>query len=134
MTHPSYPMGEHELSGSAGPQSAPPNQVATVARMELPAQCSDVVMKAEIQRITSDSDLCPVMPDAVEKALESRPQGVSRVPHIVTLWLRMDELLGLDVGRPDHPCPFLGFIGDELSELGGRKGKSRISQVTKARL
>ena len=27
--------------------------------------------------------------------------------------------LCLDVGRPDHLAPLLGFIGDELAEVGG---------------
>jgi hypothetical protein len=25
----------------------------------------------------------------------------------------------LDVGRPDHLAPLLGFVGDELAEIGG---------------
>jgi hypothetical protein len=25
----------------------------------------------------------------------------------------------LDVGRPDHLTPLLGFVGDELAEIGG---------------
>ena len=25
----------------------------------------------------------------------------------------------LDVGGPDHLAPFLGFVGDELTEVGG---------------
>jgi len=40
-------------------------------------------------------------------------------------------LLGLDVGRPDHLCPFLGFVGDELAEVGGRTRKHSGSQVSK---
>ena len=35
------------------------------------------------------------------------------------------DLLRLDVGRPDHLGPFLGFVGDELAEVGGRAGKHR---------
>src|SRR5215813_8354929 len=31
-----------------------------------------------------------------------------------------DGLFRLDVGRPDHLAPFLGFVGDELSKVGGR--------------
>jgi hypothetical protein len=29
-------------------------------------------------------------------------------------------LLRLDVSCPDHLGPFLGFVGDELAEVGGR--------------
>ena len=51
------------------------------------------------------------------------------------LWNISSELPGLlrfDVGRPDHFCPFLGFVGDELSEVGGRDCKRRAAQVGKA--
>ena len=37
-------------------------------------------------------------------------------------------LLRLDVGRPDHLAPFLGFVGDELAEVGGRAGKHRAAR------
>ena len=42
--------------------------------------------------------------------------------------------LGLDVGRPDHLGPFLGFFRDQLAEVGGRAGKHRAAQVGKPRL
>src|SRR5262249_36891472 len=32
-------------------------------------------------------------------------------------------LLGLDVGRPDHFAPLLGFVGDELAKVIGRAWK-----------
>jgi hypothetical protein len=31
--------------------------------------------------------------------------------------------LGFDVGRPDHLAPLLGFVRDELAEVGGRAYK-----------
>ena len=31
--------------------------------------------------------------------------------------------LQLDVGSPDHLGPFLGFLGNELAEAGGREGR-----------
>src|SRR5262245_5054587 len=40
----------------------------------------------------------------------------------------------LDIGRPDHPRPLLGVIGDELGEVGGRARKHRATKVGKARL
>src|SRR5262245_59454254 len=33
----------------------------------------------------------------------------------------------LDVGRPDHLGPFLGFVGDELAKIGGRARKPRTA-------
>ena len=38
-------------------------------------------------------------------------------------------LFGLDVCGPDHLAPFLGFIRDELTEVGRRTRKHRTSQV-----
>ena len=32
--------------------------------------------------------------------------------------------LRLDVGRPDHLAPLLGFVGDELAEVGGRAAQA----------
>src|SRR5262249_48516749 len=34
-------------------------------------------------------------------------------------------------GRPDHPRPLLGVIGDELGEVGGRARKHRTAQAGK---
>src|SRR5262249_43817193 len=54
-----------------------------------------------------------------------------------TLWnIRPAEtdLLGLDVRRPDHFAPFLGFVGDELAELSRRTLKDRYLQGGKSRL
>src|SRR5262249_33734181 len=43
-----------------------------------------------------------------------------------TLWS-----LRLDVGRHDHLAPFLGFVGDELAEIGRRASKHRAAQIGK---
>src|SRR5262245_29176582 len=40
----------------------------------------------------------------------------------------------LDVSGPDYLAPFLGFVGDELAEVGGRARKRRAAQVGKLRL
>ena len=42
-------------------------------------------------------------------------------------------LLRLDVGRPDDLAPFLGFIGDELAEVGGRERERDAAQVGEPR-
>ena len=47
---------------------------------------------------------------------------------------RLAALLRLDIGRPDHLGPFLGFVSDELAEVGGRAGKDRAAQIGKPRL
>src|SRR5262249_30530919 len=39
---------------------------------------------------------------------------------IYGMWAGSPPSLRLDVGRPDHLAPFLGFVGDELSKVGGR--------------
>jgi hypothetical protein len=46
----------------------------------------------------------------------------------------VDRSLGLDVRSPDHLAPFLGFIGDELAEVGGRERENVASQVGEPRL
>ena len=33
----------------------------------------------------------------------------------------------LDAGRPDHLGPLLGFVRDELAEVGGGTGKNRTA-------
>src|SRR6516225_3260753 len=47
---------------------------------------------------------------------------------------RPDGLLRLDVGCPDHLGPLLGFVGDQLAEVGRGAGKHRAAQVGEPRL
>src|SRR5262249_60155631 len=42
--------------------------------------------------------------------------------------------LNPDVGCADHLGPFLGFLGNEFAETGGRKGKLSATFVGKPRL
>ena len=49
-------------------------------------------------------------------------------------WRRSRGSLRLDVGRPDHLAPLLGFVGDELAEVGGRARKRRAAEVGEPRL
>ena len=44
------------------------------------------------------------------------------------------DSLRLDVGRPDHLAPFLGIVGDELAEVGGRAGQHGTAQISEPRL
>src|SRR5215470_11215812 len=44
------------------------------------------------------------------------------------------DSLRLDVGRPDHPAPLLGLLGDELAEVGGRAGKHGAAELGEPRL
>src|SRR6266508_2754677 len=44
------------------------------------------------------------------------------------------ESLRLDAGGLDYFGPFLGFVGDELAEVGGRARKHSATKVGKARL
>src|SRR6476619_102914 len=41
--------------------------------------------------------------------------------------------LRFDVGCPDYLAPFLGFVGDELSEIGGRAAKHGAAQIGEPR-
>src|SRR5882724_8315383 len=38
-------------------------------------------------------------------------------------------LFGLDAGRADDLCPFLGIVDDELAEISGRAGKRLRAQI-----
>ena len=40
----------------------------------------------------------------------------------------------LDIGRPDHLAPLLGFVCDELAEVSRRAGKDRAAEVDESRL
>src|SRR5262245_32431083 len=44
------------------------------------------------------------------------------------------ELLRLDIGGPDHLAPFLGFVGDQLAELGRRPRQRRAAEVSETGL
>src|SRR5262249_44107043 len=45
-----------------------------------------------------------------------------------------DALLWLNVGRPDHLAPLLGFCGDEISKVSGRTGNHRVAEIGKLAL
>jgi len=45
-----------------------------------------------------------------------------------------DSLFRLDVGRPDHLAPLLGFVGNELAEVGWRAGHLNAALIGKLRL
>src|SRR5262249_12381573 len=46
----------------------------------------------------------------------------------------LSSLLRLDVCCSDHLAPLFGFISDELTEVGGRRGERSGPQVGQARL
>src|SRR5262249_26539999 len=51
-----------------------------------------------------------------------------------TLWNVRAASLWLDVGRPDHLAPLLGFVGDEPAKVGGREHKWCAPHVGEPRL
>src|SRR5215510_1291304 len=49
------------------------------------------------------------------------------------LW-NVASSIRLNVGSTNHLAPLLGFVGDELSKLGGGAGKNRAAQFGEPRL
>jgi hypothetical protein len=49
------------------------------------------------------------------------------------IWPGSSGSLGLDVGGPDHLGPFLGFVDDQLAELGPRSRQRRAAEIGEAR-
>jgi hypothetical protein len=43
---------------------------------------------------------------------------------------RVTASVCLDVEGPDDIAPFLGFVGDELAELGGREREWRVTEIS----
>src|SRR6266487_3060490 len=52
-----------------------------------------------------------------------RPSAKVRVRRVVMEWGADYGSLRLKPPEPHHLAPLLGFLGDELAELGGRAGK-----------
>jgi hypothetical protein len=42
------------------------------------------------------------------------------------------RLICLDAGEPDHLSPFIGFVSDELTEVGWRSSEHHAAQIGKA--
>src|SRR5262249_33433060 len=42
--------------------------------------------------------------------------------------------LGLNVSSPDHLAPLLGFLGDQLSKVGGRAGEQHTARISELSL
>src|SRR5262245_13565528 len=63
-------------------------------------------------------------------------QGAIPVMAVIRLTAVMEcrRSVWLDVCRSHHLAPLLGFVGDELTEIGGRAHKRRASKVGKPRL
>src|SRR5262249_24932308 len=53
---------------------------------------------------------------------------------VTEYWIGTAASVGLDVCGPDHLGPFLGFLGDELPEVGGRAGKDSVAHIGDPRL
>src|SRR5262245_6096031 len=60
--------------------------------------------------------------------------GTSAISRKRVLWNFGSRLLRLDVGRPDYLAPLLGFVGDELGEVGRRARKHCRAQIGNPRL
>src|SRR5262245_56325076 len=90
-------------------------------------------LRARIRQVNSEqADDLRIVQTASDdlKHRSSQPTSTYR-----QLWnISVAHLIGLDVGRPDHLAPFLGFIGDEFPERG-RCHRHRVNtQAGKPRL
>ncbi len=69
-----------------------------------------------------------------ERPSRKSPIALAATTGVTELWniWRADyRSLRLDMGRADHLGPLLGFIGDELAEVGGRARKGRTAKLGK---
>src|SRR6516165_2866735 len=53
---------------------------------------------------------------------------------VTEYWVGTAASVGPDFGRPDDLAPLLGFLGDQLAEVGGRARKHRAAEIGKPRL
>src|SRR5207253_11273703 len=53
---------------------------------------------------------------------------------VTEYWIGTAASVGLDVGSPDHFRPLLGFIHDQLAEIGGRAGQRGAPHADESRL
>src|SRR5262249_58742931 len=59
---------------------------------------------------------------------------LSPITGVKEYWPRSRPSLRLDAGKLHDLAPFLGFVGDELAEIGGRAGKRGSAQIGEPRL
>src|SRR5262245_24092495 len=53
---------------------------------------------------------------------------------VTEYWPGSRRSLNLDAGELDHLGPLLGFLSDELAEVGGRTGKHRTATLSETPL
>src|SRR5262249_60858088 len=87
--------------------------IANVSRFIMAAtRCSSAYCSLILHLARVASSRSPVGPPFAERALWN---------------IARDRLHWLDVGRDNHLAPFLGFVGDEFAEIGGRGGNDRAA-------
>src|SRR5262245_3129469 len=60
--------------------------------------------------------------------------GAVRISGVTEYWIETAASFRLDVSGPDHLAPLLGFLGDELGEVGGREREHLATEIGKPRL
>src|SRR5262245_40355579 len=78
---------------------------------------------------------CPVCPkgDIVDCLKGAIPVKAVVLTGVTEYWPRSRRSLQLDVGSADHLAPLLGFVGNELSELGRRSGQCGFAHFGNSR-
>ena len=107
-----------------------PTKAATPATVTLKHIAANLAEKHEMSKKDAES----VLGDMIGLVVKHLKKGDRiRIGGLGILQVRKRAAQGLggsDVSLPDHLGPLFGFVGDELSEVGGRACKRRGTQVS----
>src|SRR5260370_18632067 len=117
------PRGVRRQRGQSERQSAQrkPEKVATIGR-----DCIRHDRLPESKNTASDASPASRLPAIHDHISGRRCESVAVA---YSPYLTRYNDLELDVGRADDLAPLLGFVGDDLAEVGGRTGNQRAAEV-----
>src|SRR5260370_17906682 len=117
------PRGVRRQRGQSERQSAQrkPEKVATIGR-----DCIRHDRLPESKNTASDASPASRLPAIHDHISGRRCESVAVA---YSPYLTRYNDLELDVGRADDLAPLLGFVGDDLAEVGGRTGHQRAAEV-----